>query len=282
MGVTIVTDSTCDLGSAAVRDLGVVVAPIWIIFGQERLRDGVDITRTNFNARLVTAKDFPRTEPPEAAVFEALFAKAVEAGNEVVAPIVSSGLSKTYANASEAAVKFGGKVRVVDTQTLSGGQLLQVQVAGEMARAGASAADIAEKLEAARAKQHGYLITPDLTYLGRSGRINKAIVALGTVLKVNPVLQTKNGLVETAAQTRTYEKAQELMIEVAARHVEEATKTRFAVGHIEAPELAEHIVSLLKTKLGFPPKSLVVYEGGPTLSVNGGPGSLAIFFIAGV
>jgi DegV family protein with EDD domain len=282
MGVTVMSDSTCDMSPAQAREHNLEVVPIWIIFGDERMRDGVDITRQTFYQRLAAAKELPRTEAPEAAVFEAAFARAVESGNEVVAPVVSSSLSETYKNAAEAAAKFGSKVRVWDSKTLSGGLFLQAMVAGEMARAGASAGDIVEALERGRAVQHGYLISPDLTYLGRSGRINKAIVALGTMLKVSPVLQVKNGLVESAAQARSYEKAQELLIDIAARNVEDVTKTRFAVGHTHAPELAEKTAAALKAKLGIPPKSFTVYEGGPTIAVNGGPGSLAAFFTTGM
>jgi DegV family protein with EDD domain len=282
MAVTVMSDSVVDMSAAQARQFGIQVIPIWIVFGSERLRDGVDITRETFYSRLATTKDLPRTEPPEPAVFEAAFAKAVEAGNEVVIPVVSSGLSEIYKNATQAAAKFGSKVRVWDSKTLSGGLFLQAMVAGEMAKAGASADDIVAALERGRAVQHGYLISPDLTYLGRSGRINKAIVALGTMMKVSPVLQVKNGGVESAAQARSYEKAQDLLIDIAVRNATDVPKTRFVLGHTHAPELAERIATALKAKLGIPPRSFEIYEGGPTVAVNGGPGSLAAFFTAGM
>jgi DegV family protein with EDD domain len=282
MGVTILTDSTCDMSSSQAREHGVDVVPIWILFGSERLRDGIDITRTSFYERLATAKDLPRTEPPDTAAFEAAFAAAVDAGNEVVAPVVSMALSDTFKNAAAAAAKFGSKVRVWDSKTVSGGLYLQAMVAGEMAKAGASTGDIIAVLEHGRGVQHGYVISPDLTYLGRSGRVSKAIVALGTVMKVSPVLEIKNGAVESAAQARSWEKAQELLVDMAVRNTPDVTTTRFVVGHTRAPELAESIGVLLKTKLDFPPKSFHVIEGGPTIAVNGGPGSAAVFFTAGM
>ena len=282
MGVTIMTDSTCDMSSSQAREHGVEVVPIWILFGSERLRDGIDVTRTNFYERLATAKDLPRTEPPDTAAFEAAFAKAVDAGNEVVALVVSMALSETFKNAAAAAAKFGSKVRVWDSKTVSGGLFLQAMVAGDMAKAGASAADIIVMLEHGRGVQHGYLISPDLTYLGRSGRVNKAIVALGTMMKVCPILEIRNGVVESAAQARSWEKAQEVLVDMAARNTPDVTKTRFVVGHTHAPELAESIATTLKSKLDFPPKSFNFIEGGPTIAVNGGPGSAAVFFTAGM
>lgn len=109
---------------------------------------------------------------------------------------------------------------------------------------------------------------PDLTYLGRSGRLT--------------ILQVKEGAVETAGQTRTYEKAQELIVDIVTRNVADVTKTRFVVGHTHAPELADRISGALRTKLNFPPKSFTIYEVGPTVAVNAGPGAIAIFSIAGV
>jgi DegV family protein with EDD domain len=277
MAVTVITDSAADVSAAHARDFGVEVVPLWVIFGEERLRDGVDITRATFYQRLASEKNLPRSEPLDAAGFEAVFAKHVDAGNECVATIVSSKLSKTFENAKTGAAKFGDKVRVVDSETLSGGQLLQAQFAGEMAKSGASAKDIAGALERGKAAQHGYQIMPDLTFLGRSGRLNKAVVALGTVLKVNPILQIKDGNVETAGQTRTFDKAKELIVDVAARHAGQINRTRFAVGHVNAPELADEISAALRTKINYEPKSFCIYEVGPTVAVNVGPSGIAIF-----
>src|SRR5579862_621106 len=162
MAIAIITDSAADISPQQARDYGIEVVPLWVIFGEDRLRDGVDITRANFYERLAAVKDLPRSEPLDAAGFEAVFAKHVAAGDECVVPIVGSKLSKTYENALAGAAKFGSKVRVIDSSTLSGGQFLQAVAAAEMARAGASAGDIASALESAKAQQHGYQIMPTL------------------------------------------------------------------------------------------------------------------------
>jgi DegV family protein with EDD domain len=282
MAIVIITDSAADLPPAQAREFGIEIVPLWVIFGSERLRDGVDITRTIFYERLATVKDLPRSEPLDEAGFTTVFAKHVEAGDECVVPIVSSKLSKTYENAKAAATPFGGKVRVVDSETLSGGQGLQAVAAAQMARAGASTADIVAALERAKATQFGYQVMPTLEYLGRSGRLNKAIVALGTVLKVNPILQVKNGIVETAGQTRTYEKAKELIVDIAARNTHDVTNTRICVGHTHDAALADEISTALRAKLGLPPKMFTTYEVGPTVAVNVGTGATAIFGLAGI
>lgn len=283
MGVAVITDSAADMSAAQAREYGVEIVPLWVIFGDERLRDGVDLTREQFYKRMAATKDLPRSEPLDTAGFEAVFRPHVEAGRECVVPIVSSKLSKTYEYAKAASEKFGGKVHVVDTETLSGGQFLQAQVAGEMARAGASAQVIIAALERGKQTQRGHQIMPDLTYLVRSGRLNKAIGALGTVLKINPILQTKGGIVETAGQARTFDKAKELLVDIVTRQSrDDVTTTRFAVGHVQAPALAEEISQAVRAKLAYPPKTFVIHEVGPTVAVNVGPGAVGVFTISGV
>lgn len=282
MSVAIVTDSSSDISPAEARTAGIDVLPLWMVYPSERLRDGVDLSRAEFYARLAAEKDLPHSEPIDQETFAKTFARHAEAGDEVVATVVSSGLSKTYENAKAAAAAHGSRVQVIDSQTFSGGIWLQAMAASEMAKAGASAVEVAGAIEAAKSGQHGFLIMPDLTYLGRSGRLNKAIVALGTVLKVVPILQMKNGTVETAAQTRSYDKAQELLIDIASRNAHEPNKVRFAIGHTHAPALAERVAEQLKAKLGLPPKSLSIYEGGPAVALHGGPGAIGVFSIAGL
>jgi DegV family protein with EDD domain len=282
MGVAVITDSAADMSAAQAREYGVEVVPLWVLFGSDRLRDGVDITREAFYRRFAESKDVPGSEPLDAAGFEDVFRRHVDAGHECIMLTVGSKLSKTYENAKAAAGKFAGKVSVVDSNTLSGGQFLLAQVAGEMAKAGASASTILDALERGKLTQHGYQVMPDLAQLGRSGRLNKAIVALGTVLKVNPILQVKDGVVETAGQTRTYDKALELIVDIATRGISDVTQTRFAVGHTHAPELADKIAAAIKTKLNYPTKSFVIYEVGPTVAANVGTGAIAVFYLSGV
>lgn len=282
MSVAVLTDSTSDMSPALGKEYGVAVVPLWIVFGQDRLRDGVDITRDTFYARLAQAKDLPHTEPGDETLFAETFAQHLGASDEVVAVLVSGKLSKTYEHAVAAARGFGGRAHVVDSQSFSGGEYLQAMVAGEMARAGANARDIVAALQRACATQRGHFITPDLTYLGRSGRLNKAVVALGTVLKVNPVIQVRDGAVESAAQTRTYDKAKELLVDIATRNLPEIRTMRFSVGHAHAPDLGKELVAALEKRLELPPKTMVLYECGAAVAVHGGPGALAIFSLTGV
>ncbi len=278
MSLVVVTDSTSDITASLAKAHGIEVVPLWIIFGQQRFLDGVDIQRSDFYSRLKNDRDHPRTEAGDVAAFTKVFERLVAAGHDVIAPVLASTLSETYKNAAVAAQPFGGKVRVFDSRTFSGGLFLHARMAARMAAAGASSDDVMAAMERSREKQIGHFIMPDMNYLARSGRVNKAIATLGTVLKISPVLRiTPTGAVENAAQTRTFDKAKELLIEVATRGMEGAGSMGFASGHANDPAGGEALAVTLRAKLGAVPKFLEVYEGGPSVGSNGGPGALAIY-----
>ncbi|MDQ2679816.1 MAG: DegV family protein [Candidatus Eremiobacteraeota bacterium] len=278
MTVAIVTDSTTDFSPESIARNGWDVVPMFVCFGSERFRDGVELKRPDFYNRMRTAKELPVTEPPTAEMFEQAFAKQTAAGHEVVAPVMSSKLSQTYAAALEASKKFGGRVHVFDTKTLSCGVGLIAQSASLAAKAGADAATILAQLERQRETQRGFATIPDLSHIGRTGRLNKAQVALGTLMKVIPILRfDKSGTIEGEAQTRTFEKAQELLVDIAARHTPRPAATRICIAHTNDAALGRRILEAFRLKLPAAPKELTLYEAGPAVAANAGAGSVAIF-----
>jgi DegV family protein with EDD domain len=100
--VTIVTDSGNDLSKEEAARYGIEIVPVYIIFGQERSRDGVDIDRATFERR-VAAGEKPRTEPASIDDFKHVFERITASGNEVVCITLSSQISKSFENASAAA-----------------------------------------------------------------------------------------------------------------------------------------------------------------------------------
>jgi DegV family protein with EDD domain len=277
MTVVVITDSASDMSPAQAREYGIEIVPSWIVLGGERFRDGVDLTAEALRERVSTSWKAPHTEPVETGDFEPIFRKHAEAGTVCVVPVLSAKLSKTYDNACAAAVGFGEAVRVVDTQTLSGGQFMQAVLAAEMAVAGATVDEIVDMLEFVKTKQRGYQIFPDLSQLRRSGRLKPAIATLCSVFKIHPVFQLKEGEVEVAEQTRTFERAQDVIVEMVAKHTSDVNRTTFAVGHVGAPELADKIAASLRTRLAYPPRGFFIYESGPTIAINAGHGAIGVF-----
>lgn len=280
MPVSIVTDSTCDLSSAQAQALGLDLVPIIVRFGTQEYRDGVDLRLSDFYVKLDPNGELPTTAPPLPADFANVFRKHVQAGNDVVCVTVGSKLSKTFENAQQAAAEFGSKVQVVDSKTLSAGVGLLVSGAARLAKTGVDAATIVAALNKWRATQHGYAIYPDLKFMSKSGRINKAQLVLGTVMHLFPVTRVSpEGVIESETTVKSWELAQQMLASVMSRKLERPAVSRVAIAHAHAPEVGKKIEDELRSKLIGPLKELNIYEAGPTIAANAGPGSAAIFML---
>jgi DegV family protein with EDD domain len=279
MATVIVTDSGGDLTRDEAQRLGVEIVPVWIIFGEERFRDGIDIDRATFFSRMKAGEN-PRTEPPTRDQFREVFSKIVNAGNEAVVITLSSQISKAFEIASDAAKEFGSKVIVVDSRGASGLETLLAMYALELANAGASAADVAKKIDPAALKHTVYFAVPDVSMLARSGRLPKAVAALGSMLNVSLVLKMNDeGAIGPAGQSFSFDKTCEIMVDAVVRGIERSPSARIAFGHVQAADAAEGLRKQLEAKLGHPAAQEIVHEGTLTIAAHMGPGAIGIFAI---
>ena len=276
MGVTILTDSGCDFSPAEASAKGIGIIPVYMLYGTEKLRDGVDIDRATFLRRLA-AGEIPKTEPGSVDDYKAAFEKHVSAGNEVVYISISAAISKCYENAVAAAASFPGKVFVVDSTAASGIETLLSLYAVELVKSGMSASAVAEKLKTT--KSASFFSVPDMKHMAAGGRIPKAVAALGAMLNVSLVLKIANGTISPAGQTRSIDKTRDLMVESTLRAVDRSPAMRVAITHVAAPDLAKSILVDLTTKLGHPPAQEFINESSPTLSANLGAGAVGVFAI---
>ena len=280
MSVVIVTDSGCDLTRNDAARYGIEIVPVYVVFGSERLRDGIDIDRAQF-ARRIASGEAPKTEPASVADFEAVFSRfVVHGGNEVVAITLSSQISKSFEHATQAAASFGSSVYVVDSRAASGLESLLAIYAAQCASAGESAGAIAEKLQYGSIKRAAYFAVPDLTPLGENGRLPKAVVALGSMLNVSLVLKiNEQGAIAPAGQSRSYDKTRELMVEALVRTIEHSPGAWVSISHAGDAETAQSISQMLATKLGYAPRKQLVQETSLTIVANLGTRGVGIFAI---
>jgi DegV family protein with EDD domain len=278
--LSIVADSTCDLNPAQAQALGLDLVPIVVRFGAQEYRDGVDLQLADFYVKLDPNGELPVTAPPAPADFAAAFRKHVQTGKEVVCITVSSKVSKTFEHAQQAAAEFDGNVHVFDSKTVSGGAGLLASGAARLAKTGVDAGTVVAALTKWRSKQYGYAIYPDLKFIAKSGRINKAQLVLGTVMRVFPVTRiSADGAIETETTVKSWELAQQMLASIASRKLELPAASRVAITHSHAPEVGKTIEEELRKKLIGSLKELNIYEAGPTIAANAGPGSAAIFML---
>ena len=283
MTVAIVTDSTSDLEPGAPRSEDIAVVPLFIVFGDRSYKDCIELSREEFYRKLSSESALPSTSQPTAALFEEAFAAPVAAGDDVLCIVVSSHLSGTINSAMAAAQRYpGARIEVYDSKTVAGGLGMMVQHARNLARRGASLSAIVESLDLWRRGQHLYACLPDLSHLQRTGRIGAAQAALGTMMKIVPVLTIEDGKVAAKAQVRTFARAQETMLDLILKSAPPVPDAQFIVMHTNAPSLAQAAEKRLRERLGGEqPARLEIWEAGPVIAAHGGPGAVGVFVARG-
>jgi DegV family protein with EDD domain len=256
--------------------LGVGVVPVYIIYGTERLRDGVDIDKATFYKRMAAGEN-AKTEPATVDDYKAIFARTIEGGNDALLISMSSGISPSYENAKAAAALFPGRVYVVDSRGASGLESLFVEYAAERAAAGDSAESISKRLAPGSLKTAIFFAVPDMASFGRSGRLPRAIAALGSVMGVSMVLKmSEQGVVASAGQSFSFEKTCEIMVDALTRAVARSPQVRIAVTHIEAEATAKSLAKMFEEKLGHPPAHEMIRETTVTIATHIGKGAVGI------
>jgi DegV family protein with EDD domain len=273
MPVRIITDSVADIPSQVVRELGITVIPVLVRFGEETYRDGIDMTTDQFYERLVHSRVMPVTSVPSLDMFARTYARLAEETDEVLAIMLSAKLSGIYNAALQSVSLLESKCRieVVDSKLAVMAQGFVVIEAARAAQAGACLDEILEivKRNLPRADMRAALDT--LEYLQRGGRIGKAQAFMGSVLKINPIITLKDGLVEPISRVHSRAKAIDTLYNFAASysHID-----GLAVEDAACPEDGD----LLVERLGaiFPRERILRSRTTPVIGTHTGPGLLLV------
>ena len=273
MTVRIVTDSVADIPAGVVAELGISVIPVLVRFGEDTYRDGIDITTDQFYERLVSSKVIPTTTVPSLDMFARTYARLAEETNEILVIMLSSKLSGLYNAALQSVSLLESKCRieVIDSGWAVMAQGFVVIRAAQAAQAGASLDEILEIVHRNLTRVDMRAAFDTLTFLQRGGRIGKAQALLGSMLKVNPIVTIKDGLVEPAGRARSRAKAIDHLYEFAAgySHIEE-----LAVEDAACPDDG----NLLVKRLGsiFPEERIYRSRTTPVIGTHTGPGLLLV------
>ena len=211
MKIRMITDSASDLLSPHRPE--VTVLPMTITFGEEQFRDGVDLTHRQFYEKLIEGEELPTTSQIAPAQFEEAFRDAVEAGESVVAVVLSSKLSGTYQSACIAAEEFPGKVFVVDSANATIGERILVERGLELMDQGLEAAAIAAKLDEEKADIRLVALLDTLEYLKRGGRVSASVALVGGLLAIKPVVAVQDGEVVVLGKARGSKNGNNLLVQ---------------------------------------------------------------------
>ncbi len=274
----IVLDSTADLPDAAERYPNWRVVPLYVNFGDESFKDGVEISADEFYRRLQTDPEFPRTSQPTPADFLRCYRELTQY-ERIYSLHLSGKVSGTLTSAENAAEELGhGVVRAVDTETASASIVLLALAIQRRLERGTTDEEIDELIDRSR-RERGLLFTVDtLEFLQRGGRIGKARAFAGGLLHVKPILSVVDGEVTPVKRVRGERKAFAELVEAIETETTDEPGWRFAVGHAAAPERAAELEALVRERRPNAEVELVVPLGA-VIGAHAGPGTLGLFWL---
>ncbi len=187
--VIIATDSAADFELKELEDLNIVCLPMSVSFGDKNYLENISITKEEFFERIETDKNFPKTSQPSPALFEELFTKAQQNGDEVIYIPLSSGISGDYQTAVMAKNLIGyDGIYLIDSLTCTGGQRLLVEEAVRMRDAGYDGKTIFNAIEELKKRAAIYTIMDTLEYLVKNGRLSSRTYLIAQIGHIKPIM----------------------------------------------------------------------------------------------
>jgi fatty acid kinase fatty acid binding subunit len=277
--VAVVTDSTSYLPDGAAEENGLIVVPLYVVFGGERIVPETDITDYDaFFDELRTAETLPTTSQPSVGDFRAAYEPLLAEGREIVSVHISGGLSGTPDSARQAKEALerdglgGERIQVIDSTTAAGGLGFMALTAAKAARDGLDAAQVTERVAEARSQLKMWFAVDTLEFLRRGGRIGAASAWIGSTLKVKPILTVENEMTPIE-RVRTSSRAFERMADYLKQRRDSGADA-WCVQHINAPDQAAALVERCREL--FDDEPTIVSEIGPVLAAHTGPGLLGV------
>mgnify|MGYP001121680689 CR=1 FL=1 len=276
MGVKIVTDSTSDLTPEIASKLGITVVPLYIYYGNESYRDGIDLTTEDFYQRLAQNKTLATTSAPPPSVFAKTYDRLAEETDEILTITISSKLSATYNTAVEAKGLMRSKCRVEVIDSLSAimGLGLITISAAKAAQAGNDLNEVTDVVQNNIRQVDFRVVFDTLEYLERGGRIGKAQAFLGSILKINPIITIRDGEVYPAGRQHSRAKAMDYLYNFAMSF---PNIGEMAIEDATTPNDADMLLERLNPK--FNREHIYQMKVSPVIGNNVGPCVLGVGII---
>jgi len=279
MTVKIITDSTSDISPQVAQELGITIVPLYVQFGGDVYRDGVDLSPAEFFRKLRASKALPTTSTISPGQFTELCDELAEQTDEILAITISSKMSATY----DAAVQGGElrkrkdcRVEVIDSRLVSMALGLVATMAAKEAQSGAKMEQIVDMVKNTLPRIHIRIAFDTLEYLRKGGRIGRAQAFLGTLLNVKPILTMDNGELAPIARERTRPKAMEHL----RRFASGFTNVReLVIAHADDPDGAVALARSLDSI--YPGERIDISAIGAVVGTHSGPGTLALGVLEG-
>jgi DegV family protein with EDD domain len=275
----IVVDSTADFPDAHERFANWRVVPLYVNFGTESFKDGVELTAHEFYERLRTAPELPTTSQPTPGDFLAAY-EELGGYERILSLHIASKLSGTFQSAGSAAEMLGdGRVRTIDSSTVSVAlSMLGLAIQRRLER-GTSDEEVDAFVERYK-REHGLLFTVDtLEFLARGGRIGRAKAFAGQLMNVKPILSIRDAEVVPVKRVRGNRKAFQEFVDSLDTQTRDEPGLRIGIAHADVPERMEEIAKMVRDRR---PQAAIEMQSnlGAVVGAHAGPGTVGFFWFS--
>lgn len=275
--IAIVTDSNSGITQSQAKELGISVVPMPFMIDGETYYEEITLTRNEFYKKLATDAEISTSQPSPDSITK-MWDELLSEYDEIVHIPMSSGLSGSCQTAYMLSQEYDGKVHVVNNQRISVTQRQSVLDAIKLAGQGKTGSEIKDILEEDKFNSSIYIMVDTLKYLKKGGRITPAAAALGTLLKLKPVLQIQGEKLDAFAKARTVNQAKSMMMNAIKNDIEKRfgaeNEMILAIAHSQNEEAAMELKEELQAL--YPDFPIYVDHLSLSVSCHIGPGSLAI------
>ena len=281
MKIAVVTDSNSGITQAQAKEMGITVLPMPFMIDGETYYEDITLTQEQFYQRLKDNSDISTSQPTPDSIMK-LWDELLEEYDQIVHIPMSAGLSGSCATAMMLAGEdeYEGKVFVVDNHRISVTQYQSVKDAMMLADMGMDGAQIKKRLEETAADSVIFVTVDTLKYLKKGGRITPAAAALGTLLRIKPVLIILGEKLDSFAKARTMKQAKTLMMNAIQKelderlHDSECKDCHLAIAHSDNEEAALEFKKEVEER--FPDADIYLAPLSLSIACHIGPGSLAL------
>lgn len=276
--IAIITDSNSGITQNEAKELGIYVIPMPFIIDEQNYYEDINLTQEEFYKKMEDKVNVATSQPSPGEIMK-VWDEALKEHETALYIPMSSGLSGTCATAIMLAEDYEGKVLVVDNQRISVTQKNSVMDALKLVKEGHDIQSIYDVLMETKLDASIYIMVDTLKYLRKGGRLTPAVAALGTILRIKPVLQIQGEKLDTFAKARTVKQGMSIMLKA----LQDDMENRFHndlegmyinIAHTQnekgANELKEEIWKI------YPGIEIMVNPLSLSVSCHIGPGALAV------
>ncbi len=281
MNFELISDSSCDLSSEIVKELGINIVPFYFSFdGETYYKEGCDYTPTAFFNKLSTENVYPKTSLPSVQDYCDIFEPILKEGKDILCMCISSKFSGSFQSANNAKMNLADsypdrRIEVIDSAAATAAQGEIVQFVAKLRKENATIEEVVTALNDKNLTYKVFFTVDSLEYLAKGGRLGKAGLLLGTLLDVKPILNHSNGELFPVAKVRKKKKAYSHIIDEAFEYSQPFGKFKVTFVYCLDNEDSQSAYKMIQKKFG---KDVEIHKCqlGTTVGVHTGPTAIGL------